>query len=238
MKKNWYFITAILALVILNIIFVIYHFSINETKVINADSDNLVLADAPNENSSLELEESIKEEPTKIKVDIKGYVKKPGVYELTDGSIINDVITLAGGLKANASTDNLNLSKKLTDEMVIIVYSQSEVSKMTKPVSTTSCTCPTENITDCTKDKASVVEKSDAKTESNLSSSDANSNKKLNLNQATLAELMTVSGIGEAKAKSIIAYREEKAFTSIDELKNISGIGDKLFEQIKDYFTI
>ena len=59
----------------------------------------------------------------KLKVDIKGYVKKAGVYELDSNSRVIDVIEKAGGLKENANTEYINLSKKLVDEMIIIVYS-------------------------------------------------------------------------------------------------------------------
>ena len=62
----------------------------------------------------------------KIKVDIKGAIKKAGVYEVDEGARISDLIKLAGGLKSNASTKYLNLSKKLEDEMVIIIYSNED----------------------------------------------------------------------------------------------------------------
>ena len=64
-------------------------------------------------------------------------------------------------------------------------------------------------------------------------------NTKVSLNKATLEELMTLNGIGEAKAKSIIAYREEnQGFKSVDELLNVSGIKEALFAKIKDNITL
>ena len=63
---------------------------------------------------------------SKIKVDVKGAVKKEGVYELEEGARISDLIKVAGGLKSNASTKYLNLSKKLTDEMVVKVYTDNK----------------------------------------------------------------------------------------------------------------
>ena len=60
-----------------------------------------------------------------------------------------------------------------------------------------------------------------------------------NLNTATAAELCTLSGIGEAKAEAILAYREEiGAFTSIEQIKNVTGIGESLFKQIKESIYI
>ena len=64
------------------------------------------------------------------------------------------------------------------------------------------------------------------------------SNKLISLNKGSLDELMTIPGIGEQKAKQIIEYRNSNAFTSIEDIKNVSGIGESLFEKIKDYITI
>ncbi len=167
-------------------------------------------------------------ESTKFKVDIKGYVKKPGVYEVTEGMILNDLIKLAGGLKSNGTTDNLNLSKKLNSEDVVVVSSKSEIKKQNS-VSTSSTTFSTNSssrysITSTTPPK-------DATTETNQ-------NKKISINTATKDELMTLSGIGEAKALSIIAYREKTPFKDISEIMNVSGIGESVYEKIKDYITI
>ena len=68
----------------------------------------------------------------KVYVDIKGEVKNPGVYEVTDDMIVNQVIEKAGGLTNNADTEYLNLSKKVKDEMVIIVYSKKEITTVKK----------------------------------------------------------------------------------------------------------
>lgn len=172
------------------------------------------------------VEEQLKEDmveeiaiPT-FKVDIKGYVKKPGVYEVQEGTIVNDLILLAGGLKSGATTDNINLSKKLNSEDVVVVLSKTELKK--KETMGT-------NI-------QSNFETSSTQTKSN--SSLEVPNKKVSLNTATKEELMTLSGIGEAKAESIIEYRNKNAFTDIKEILNISGIGEALYEKIKDNITI
>ena len=73
----------------------------------------------------------------------------------------------------------------------------------------------------------------------NSTSVNNKSDNKVSLNNATLEELMTLSGIGESKAKAIIKYREEEnVFKSIEDIMNISGIGTSLFEKIKDNITI
>ena len=62
---------------------------------------------------------------------------------------------------------------------------------------------------------------------------------KVNLHSAKESELTTVNGLGPSKAKAIIEYRESKgSFNSVDQLKNVKGIGEKSFEKLKDYFTV
>lgn len=139
-----------------------------------------------------------------------------------------DVIELAGGLTANANTTVINLSKKIADEMVIIIYSNKEVADFTK-----------------TKEKEKQLQTScHQKDENSLVndaciSADAPTSTKVSINSATLEQLDTLPGIGAAKAQDIITYREQNGpFTTIEDLKKVSGIGDTLFAQIKDYLTL
>lgn len=134
-----------------------------------------------------------------IYVDIDGAVNSPGVYELNDGDRVNDAINMAGGLKDNAYTKNLNKAKKLIDGEKIYIITEEEALK-----------------------EEELIE----------------SSKLINLNTATINDLMSLPGIGEVYAKRIIDYRKEKSFKQIDEIKNISGIGEKTFEKIKDLITI
>ena len=171
-----------------------------------------------------EEEEEQKEdsEDKKIVVDIKGMVASPGVYEVSSTARVNDVITMAGGLLDGADTSLINLAKIVVDEMTIIVYSKEEVTEKLKEEICV-CECPLITNDACINDSLSSVK------EGTL----------ININTATKEELMTISGIGEAKADDIIKYRESNGnFKSIDEIKNVSGIGDSLFEKIKDYITV
>ena len=88
-----------------------------------------------------EIKETKKEEKKdeKVIVDVKGEVTTPGVYELTSKNTVMDAINKAGGLTKSSDTSNINLSKKLTNEMVIIVYSKIQIKKMTAQ---TEITCP------------------------------------------------------------------------------------------------
>lgn len=178
-------------------------------------------------------EDNITTENTVMHVDIKGAVKNPGVYEVTSDNIINDVIALAGGFKTNAYQNNINLSKKVQDELVIYVYTKNEYQNLNiVEKEMTECTCDNYDISDCTSNGISeiVIGTSD--------NNNDNTNNLININTATLEELTTLSGIGTSKAQAIIDYRSQNKFDTIEDIKKVSGIGDKAFEQIKDYITV
>jgi len=178
-------------------------------------------------------EEVIIEE--KIKVDIKGSVNNPGVYEMNSGDRVIDVITKADGLKEEANTEYINLSKKIVDEMIIIIYSNDEVNKFKEEEKEIiyieyECVCP-DNINDTCISKDDTVNTNGVKEESNTEERD----NLVSINKGTLEELMTLSGVGESKAKAIIEYRETNGkFKTLEELMNVSGIGEAAYSKIKD----
>ena len=191
------------------------------------DNNDIILENEVKEEMVAEKKEEVTE---KVKVDIKGAIKKPGVYELDSNSIINDVIKLAGGLKTNASTKYLNLSKKILDEMVINIYTESEVKKMKEPVDV--CEVKDQDLTLCD-DANIIVTNPDSNKE--ISNSNEVVDNKVSINDGTKEELMTLSGIGEVKAQAIIDYRNKNGkFSKIEDLMNVSGIGESTYNQIKD----
>lgn len=161
----------------------------------------------------------------KIKVDIKGAVVTPGVYELDNGNRVIDVINLAGGLFEYSDTSLINLSKKLTDEMVIIIYTKDEITNSKQKdtvykIIDKECNCPKIENDSCI---------------NNFSSSSS----LVNINTCTLEDLLAINGIGESKAKAIIEYRNQHGlFSKIEDILNVSGIGDSVFEKIKIYITV
>lgn len=193
-------------------------------------------------STGLEVEKDNEEiKPVTFKVDVKGAVNSPGVYELSENSTVADALESAGGVTSKGDTSNINMAKKLSDEMVIYVFTSSEINSL-KSKNEIVCEIPkcecetvkTESI--CVAPTTSVSETKDIedKTSSNVSS-----NAKINLNTATVDDLSSLEGIGESKAKAIIDYREKNGgFKSIEEIKNVSGIGDKAFEKIKDVISI
>jgi competence protein ComEA len=182
-------------------------------------------------NNSQTEEENVKDEI--IYVDIKGAVKKPGVYEVKNNSIVNNAIIQAGGFTNNAYKNNLNLSKKVVDEMVIYVFTKYEFSKLNVKNDSSICDTSLNKINDCINSGNSLI------TTNKSSDSNTTENTKVNINTADQNTLMTLSGIGESKAKNIISYRLEHGnFKDISEIKNVTGIGDALYEQIKNNITI
>lgn len=176
--------------------------------------------------------ENIKEEANKkIKIEIKGAVNSPGVYELEDNSRVIDVINVAGGLTENADTSLINMSKKITDEMVIIIYTREEIENYNNSKIKTEYiyievpSCPDKVNNACIEEyKEETIEET---------------NDIVNINTASVDELTKLSGVGEAKAKLIIEYREKNGkFKEINELINVKGIGESLIETIKDNITI
>lgn len=174
--------------------------------------------------------ETKKEDTEKLyMVDIKGEVISPGIYELPSTSRVIDVINKAGGLTDIADTSVINLSKKIEDEMVIIIYSEYEVNNWLK----------TKQEEEYLQEKCQNSEESKIENDACISDNVIENNETLiNINTATKEELMTLSGIGETKALAIISYREKTPFTSIEDIKNVSGIGDSTYNEIKDYITV
>ncbi|MFJ8262231.1 helix-hairpin-helix domain-containing protein [Rummeliibacillus sp. NPDC094406] len=156
---------------------------------------------------------------TSIMVDVKGAVKNPGVYKLDADSRVIDAILLAGGYAKNAQSRQINHAQKLQDEMVIYVPQKGEKVEEVLAVSSAETTTSVPSTQDGTMNTA----KSDL----------------VNINTADESGLTTLNGIGPAKAKAIIAYRTENGpFKTIEDLKNVTGIGEKTFESLKDYLTI
>ncbi len=200
----------IIAIIILVALVVSYVLSL-DNKEVSAENVEITKTDVTNVTS-------------KVYVDIKGSVKKPGVYQVPADSIVWDIVNLSGGFTKNAYTKNINLSQKVKDEMVIYVFSKNEMSKMNNTVKTdTTCTTNIINYDNCI-----TTEKNTTETSTSL----------VNINTASKEELMNVSGIGASKADSIIAYRIKTPFSKIEDIMNVSGIGESLFDKIKKYITV
>lgn len=172
------------------------------------------------DNASEVIEESIyietsneTKEKNKIILHITGEVKSPGIIEIEEGSRLADAIEAAGGITENADINKINLAYVVKDGQKINIPNVNSVdtsSYITDDIG--------ENI---------IIE-------------DINSNTNLvDINKATQTELETLTGIGPSTALKIIKYREENGkFKTIEDIKNVPGIGDSKFEAIKDEICV
>lgn len=186
-----------------------------------------------NKEITIEKKEPIKKEEVVkenyFQVDIKGEIISPGIYKLKESSRVIDVINAAGGLTENANTSVINLSKKIIDEMVIIVYSNAQVEEFSK----------TKEIENQVIENCNQIDENSLKNDACIGNNNSlNQTNKISINNASLEELMTIPGIGESKAKSIIDYRNMNGpFNTIEDITNVSGIGENVFAEIKEYIT-
>lgn len=157
-----------------------------------------------------------KTDETSIAVDIKGAVKKPGVYELEASDRVYDAIIAAGGYKDNANSKAINHAAHVQDEMVIYVPKKGEKIDSLQVSTTTGSSASASSSSSQTADTPVV-----------------------NINTADEAELQTISGIGPAKAKAIIQYRLDNGpFQTVDDLTKVSGFGEKTLERLRSSITV
>ena len=145
-----------------------------------------------------------------IKVHIAGEINKEGVYEVNNGDRLDDLVKRAGGLTKDANSKNINLAMKLEDQMKIYIPSIYDF----------------EDDTSSTNDNILISDKPSTEIE------------KININKASKEELMTLPNIGEKRANAIIEYRENSPFEKIEDIKNVTGIGEKFYQSLKDLITV
>lgn len=157
-------------------------------------------------------DESPQAEPERLYVQVCGAVKMPGVYELKQGSRVFQAIELAGGLREDACDRDLNQAQPLADGQKIYV---------------------------CTQEEAAAGETAPEGEAGGGGSGGGSEDGKVHLNTAGLEELMTLPGIGESKAKLILSYREEHgSFAAPEDLMQIRGIKEGVYNKIKDRITV
>ena len=191
-------------------VFLFYNISSSET-----EKQILSLNEFTHEEESNEIKiEAVQEN---IFGEIKGEVLNPDVYELEKGSIVRDLILISGGLTEIGDTSNINQARELQNGECIVVLSKQEILDM--------------------KNNSNEILKVDNVSSFNVESSFDDD--KVNINTASKEELKTLSGIGDGLAEAIISYREENnGFNTIDDIKNVSRIGDKTFEKFKDKIIV
>lgn len=146
----------------------------------------------------------------KVIIDIKGAVEAPGVYEMQTDNRVIDCIEKAGGFLVDAEQKSVNLAQKVEDQMVIYIPKKGE---------------------DFLEIEQLLPDKPVSHSNDEIS--------KIDLNKATKEELKSLNGIGDTKADNIISYRETNGFfKNIEDIKNVSGIGEATFEKLREAIQV
>ncbi len=220
----------LLSVIILGLSCYLIYVSNNQEECFCDEFENILVT--PDDSTSEDVDAK---ENKPLYVEVKGAVLNPGVFAVSDENIINDVIAMAGGFTNNAYTANINLSKRVTDELVIYVYTDSEYQKNNSNGNSSKKEDNSYTIDKYIDSSVSIITSSSSDNVSNSSESGS----LININTASSEQLTTLPGIGDAKANNIIAYRTEVGyFKTIEELKNVNGIGDATFEQLKSLITV
>ena len=206
-KKQLAILGGIVAAVLIYLLF--FDDSSHNATIETIDQMTIPAIEEPSANPDTEVET----EQKPIMVDVKGAVKYPGVYSLSEEQRIVDAVEAAGGYTDDANPVLINHAQRLQDEMVIYVPKMGE-------------------------EPAEVMERI-IQAGPATGSGSGNTTGKININKAMEAELTQLPGIGPSKAGAIIQHRSEHGnFQVIDDLKKVTGIGDKTFEQLKDLIDV
>jgi competence protein ComEA len=214
LKLNIKYIIAVILIIIVAMITYYFYIFPNSQAVIVNSGEQVGKNDFLHEDSQIQQLEIDTENLNNIKVYIAGEVINSGVYEVTEGSRIIDVLNLAGGTTELADLISINLAAFVHDAEQITIpvikkYTENTINTIDSSLETSGST---QNIV-----------------ENNL----------VNINTANKEQLMKLPNIGEVTATKILNYRENNGyFKAIENIKNVSGIGSKTFEGIKDLIIV
>ena len=218
MNKKKIFVFAIILLICPTILLV--------KDKLNSKDDIYVLTEestVSDENKNNDKKEKIEDEEENISnkeitVYVSGEVNKSGVVTLKEGDRLAVAVEKLGGTTKKADLNNINLAIRVKDEEHYIIPKIGEAKQ--------------EDLKDVNNTKD--IENAEIKNENT-----AKDSSKININTATLEELDKLPGVGEATANKIISHREENGqFKTIEDIKNVNGIGDKKFENMKELICV
>ena len=209
-KKQKIVLIIIISIITLGVAYYTYIMKTNDE--FNVEEQSLeVEKDTEEENNE------VKEGKSKIIIHVSGAVVNEGIVELEEKARVADAIEAAGGVTEDAYMRDINLASLLEDGMKVYIPTKEEVMQK-------------EENSDYIIGSNNIIENNNV---------ESKKSGKVNINTATKEELDTLPGVGELTANKIISYREENGkFKSIEEIKEVSGIGDSKFEQIKDLIEI
>ncbi|SEQ53804.1 competence protein ComEA [Ignavigranum ruoffiae] len=203
----------IFLLILLGLVLVVYLQPNQSDDQLTLVSENL--AESSTEENQTNSEQIETSNQSLIFVDLQGEVERPGVYQLELGSRMVDLLEKAGGLTQEAYDRNINRAMVLEDQMSVYIENIHEIDQQ-----------------DAINIEAIVRPEDPDKKEDNSSAL-------VNINLAEVEELQTLNGIGPAKAQAIVSFREKNgAFESIESIKEVPGIGPKIFENIEAMIVV
>lgn len=212
LEKKVYLIIAVLVMVV----GICFKKENNQTTNSEIKNTEILQSSSSSAVSSANISSSNSSVSKTVTCDITGAVKHQGVYTLKNGARLQELIEAAGGTTSRAQLKAINRAILLKDQDKIhIPYKGEKIDNAVTNAATSSSP------------------------EASSSSGQTESGDKINLNTATVTELQKLTGIGEKKAEQIIAYREQNgSFKKIEDLMQVSGIGEKTFESLKDQLAI
>ena len=212
-------IIIIIIVLIICVFICIYFFTRNSMKEEYNEIENYEI------NENVTNDEQIDEEE-EIIVHVTGAVKKEGIVHLKVGARISDAIDAAGGVTDETNISQVNLAYELEDGQKIYIPSIND-----KKNDETEQILEKEYVTSEPGDEIALEEHTEESAKKEKG--------KININLADETELQEIPGVGEATAKKIIEYREQNGkFGSIEEIKNVSGIGESKYEDLKDFICV
>jgi competence protein ComEA len=170
----------------------------------------------------------------KCYVYVCGEVAEPGVYVLEPGDRIYEAVEMAGGMTADAGTCAVNLAESVYDGLMVYIPDSEEAAGMAGSMTSAGGSAVSAGGSVTSAD-SSVRNGEGTSGGTALSLEDG----RLNLNTASLAELMTLSGIGQTKAQAVVNYRDAHGgFSSVEEIMNVDGIKEGLYNRIRDQIKV
>lgn len=155
--------------------------------------------------------------PAPLRVHVGGAVAAPGVYDLAEGARVLDAVEAAGGFAEGAARDALNLARAVSDGEQVVVPSEADIAAQ----------------------EAASAGAGGASAGAGASAAAGGAGGKVNINTASAAQLDTLPGVGVSTAEKIVADREANGpFKTIEDLKRVSGIGDKKFAALADAICV
>lgn len=227
-NSNLIYVVSFILITLISLGYKLFLSGTTEGLLSSKDDDDLVIERADDTEASVayELTESyetspeVTPEPSTVSVYICGEVNSPGVYEVTAGSIINDVVQEAGGFTDQAASERLNLVYVIDSNISIYIPGEDEVYEQSEIIRSDGETIWGQGQSQSGQDEGSSLGTA------------------VNINTATLDQLMTLPGIGQVTAQAIIDYREITPFTTIDDIMNVSGIGEAKFNRIREFICV